>query len=144
MVYTVGYCKHKNMKSLRFVVGFASLWILLSVKKPSSACMEFKRGCPYQTLKLQILHTEDTCSCCGACHSSYNCASFSFFYGRCRLYSKVAGPNDYLTLNNCRYFVMPGKSKTSQFCRNNSDCVQSGNCSNSICAPIAGIDQEGK
>ncbi|KAF0292043.1 hypothetical protein FJT64_001067 [Amphibalanus amphitrite] len=69
------------------------------------------------------------------------CASLSFnsVTSECELYSSVAS---YATLqpdsdNEWSYYVMPGRSETGQFCRQDSDCVTSGDfCRGRLCTSL--------
>ncbi|KAF0292042.1 hypothetical protein FJT64_001066 [Amphibalanus amphitrite] len=81
------------------------------------------------------------CTCCALCHQETNCASLSFNSATsvCELYSSVAS---FSTLrpdstNQWSYYVMPGRSETGHFCRQDSDCVTSGDfCRGRFCTSL--------
>ena len=83
----------------------------------------------------------DSCVCCAFCHHQPGCASLSFnqLTGDCELYSSVAS---YATLQpdseeEWTYFVMPGRSETGQFCREDSDCLEDGEfCRGRFCTAL--------
>ena len=82
-----------------------------------------------------------SCTCCGLCHQETGCVSLSFnsATSECELYSSVAS---YATLqpdsaNQWTYYVMPGRSETGQFCRQDSDCVTVGDsCRGRFCTTL--------
>lgn len=77
-----------------------------------------------------------SCSCCGLCHQTQGCASFSFSSssGSCSLYSIVAGYDTLVKDDGLQHFLMPGRSRQHQFCRADSDCVESGDaCRARVC-----------
>ncbi|KAF0292044.1 hypothetical protein FJT64_001068 [Amphibalanus amphitrite] len=83
----------------------------------------------------------NSCTCCALCYQRQTCASLSFnsVTFECELYSSVAS---YATLqpdsdNEWSYYVMPGRSETGQFCRQDSDCVTSGDfCRGRFCTSL--------
>ena len=80
-----------------------------------------------------------SCHCCALCHHEPNCASLSYNSdGQCELYNTVA---NYTTLlpdleEEWTYYVMPGRSKTGQFCRQDEDCVDGDACRGRFCTGL--------
>ena len=121
--------------------------LLLLLLWTSDACMETAwssgRMDAGQQLQARTIASPQagSCTCCALCHQDTNCASISFnsATSECELYSTVAS---YATLrpdsnSEWAYYVMPGRSETGQFCRQDSDCVTDGDfCRGRFCTSL--------
>ena len=127
------------------------LWTAtLLLPSPAESCMEtaWKHGhLGNETLLSGTTLTDATsgsCRCCGLCHRNPACASLSFniLTAECELYSSVAS---YATLQpdpeeEWSYFVMPERSETGQFCRQDSDCLVEGEaCRGRVCTERSSV-----
>ena len=127
------------------------LWTAtLLLPSPAESCMEtaWKHGhLGNETLLSGTTLTDassGSCRCCGLCHRNPACASLSFniLTAECELYSSVAS---YATLQpdaeeEWTYFVMPGRSETGQFCRQDSDCLVEGEaCRGRVCTERSSV-----
>ena len=111
------------------------------------ACMEtaWRHGRLDTSQRLSTVNISDpqagSCVCCAFCHQQTGCASLSYnsATSECELYSTVAS---YATLqpdltSEWTYYVMPGRSATDQFCRQDSDCVTAGDfCRGRFCTSL--------
>lgn len=84
------------------------------------------------------------CICCGLCSQRADCASFSYLapWLRCELFDRVAGYDNFVPAQKSerQYFVLPGKSRHHQFCREDSDCVEEGDfCRGRVCTNLTGV-----
>ncbi|KAF0290596.1 hypothetical protein FJT64_011231 [Amphibalanus amphitrite] len=83
-----------------------------------------------------------TCVCCSFCNSNANCDSLSYnvVTRECLLFDYVASYSSIIASSDWRYFVMPGRSQHEQFCREDSDCLQSGDsCRGRVCTDLSAI-----
>ncbi|KAF0308865.1 hypothetical protein FJT64_019971 [Amphibalanus amphitrite] len=120
---------------------------LLALLWTSEACLEtaWNSGRMDADQQLQVLtiapSQDGGCTCCAHCHYRPRCASLSFnsATSECELYSSVAS---YSTLQpdyarQWSYYVMPGRSESGQFCRQDSDCTASGDfCRGRFCTSL--------
>ncbi|KAF0297888.1 hypothetical protein FJT64_004750 [Amphibalanus amphitrite] len=82
------------------------------------------------------------CACCSFCNSNANCASLNYNIKsrECLLFNYVANYTSITASSDWRYFVMPGRSQHEQFCREDSDCLQSGDsCRGRVCTDLSAI-----
>ena len=128
-------------------VGRAGLLCAVLLFGTALSCMETARGSgrlpASEVLQVVTLSgpASSSCTCCALCYRQPACASFSFNppTAECELYSSVAS---YVTFQpkwekRWRYFVMPGRSETGQFCRQDSDCLEEEDtCRGRVCTDL--------
>lgn len=123
------------------------LWLVLGVVQRYEACLNtaLRKGllpASEEIARQTVSSGGDTCSCCGLCHQSTNCSSFSWNKadGQCRLFRSVASYSTLAPSQDWEYFVRMGRSQHHQFCRFDTDCQQSGDfCHGRVCTQLPSV-----
>ena len=127
------------MKIYQYIWGIS--WLL----EVSQACQDIPEYYGRLDSSLQISantlpNSATSCNCCGLCHQSTGCKSFSFRTDNkeCTLYSRVGGYGEFTRQREnsgvSQFFFLPASSETGEFCRQDSDCVTAGDaCRGRIC-----------
>ncbi|KAF0289715.1 hypothetical protein FJT64_012070 [Amphibalanus amphitrite] len=119
-------------------------WLLAALLGAAAGCQDIQLyfGRLPSSMEIEsvtLLPSATSCSCCGLCHRNPACQSLTFRAddNQCILYSSVGGLADFdrkAPWTNEKFFFMPGRSQSGEFCQTDSDCITSGDfCRGRIC-----------